>query len=131
VNDDEYITGWNNHQIESIITHSLISSSPHLFFYRGLLLPPFLLSLSGPHQLSIINMHFSSLLASSLALISSGVFAAPSAQPHKLGKRCENSASDRSCWGDYDLSTDYYNEVPDTGVTREVSNSRSLNASSI
>lgn len=49
------------------------------------------------------------------------VFAAPS-QPqsdHSLSKRCTNSASDRSCWGDYDLSTNYYDEVPDTGVTRE------------
>lgn len=49
------------------------------------------------------------------------VFGAPS-QPHldhSLSKRCVNSASDRSCWGDYDLSTNYYDEVPDTGVTRE------------
>lgn len=36
-----------------------------------------------------------------------------------LGKRCTNSASDRSCWGDYDLSTNYYDEAPDTGVVRE------------
>jgi hypothetical protein len=36
-----------------------------------------------------------------------------------LCKRCTNSASDRSCWGDYDISTNYYDEVPDTGVTRE------------
>ncbi|KAJ4397339.1 hypothetical protein N0V93_001564 [Gnomoniopsis smithogilvyi] len=48
-------------------------------------------------------------------------FGAPS-QPqldHLLSKRCVNSASDRSCWGDYDISTNYYDEVPDTGVTRE------------
>ncbi|MCJ1445080.1 MAG: hypothetical protein MMC23_005585 [Stictis urceolatum] len=38
---------------------------------------------------------------------------------HRLTKRaCDNSASHRSCWGDYDTSTDYYNEVPDTGVER-------------
>lgn len=36
-----------------------------------------------------------------------------------LSKRCVNSATDRSCWGDYDISTDYYQVVPDTGVTRE------------
>lgn len=30
-----------------------------------------------------------------------------------------NTASDRSSWGDYDLTTDYYNVVPDTGITRE------------
>ncbi|CAI7599130.1 unnamed protein product [Penicillium crustosum] len=33
---------------------------------------------------------------------------------------CVNSASDRSCWKDgYDISTNYYDEVPDTGVVRE------------
>ncbi|OJJ50277.1 hypothetical protein ASPZODRAFT_110537 [Penicilliopsis zonata CBS 506.65] len=30
-----------------------------------------------------------------------------------------NSASDRSVWCDHDIHTDYYNVVPDTGVTRE------------
>ncbi|KAH8682591.1 laccase 3 [Xylariales sp. PMI_506] len=30
-----------------------------------------------------------------------------------------NSPDDRSCWGDYDISTNYYEEVPDTGVVRE------------
>ena len=30
-----------------------------------------------------------------------------------------NTASSRSEWCDYSLTTDYYNEVPDTGVTRE------------
>lgn len=38
---------------------------------------------------------------------------------HSLTKRCVNSASDRSCWGDYDITTNYYDTVPDTGVTRE------------
>jgi hypothetical protein len=33
---------------------------------------------------------------------------------------CENTATSRSCWGDYDLDTDYYEVTPDTGVTREV-----------
>jgi hypothetical protein len=32
---------------------------------------------------------------------------------------CENTATSRSCWGDYDIDTDYYNVIPDTGVTRE------------
>ena len=32
---------------------------------------------------------------------------------------CINSANDRACWGEYNISTDYYTEVPDTGVTRE------------
>lgn len=52
--------------------------------------------------------------------ISSSVFAAPRQSP-TLAKRCVNSAEDRSCWGDYDLSTNYYDNdaVPDTGVVRE------------
>lgn len=62
-----------------------------------------------------------SLLASGLAFFLSTVSAAPhvSLDNNPLAKRCTYSASDRSCWGDYDLTTDYYNEAPDTGVTRE------------
>ncbi|KAJ0422380.1 extracellular dihydrogeodin oxidase/laccase [Aspergillus carlsbadensis] len=33
---------------------------------------------------------------------------------------CVNSPSNRACWGDgFDISTNYYQEVPDTGVVRE------------
>lgn len=69
-------------------------------------------------------MHFSSVLAASFALISS-INAAPApsrefpSDLQSLAKRCTNSATDRSCWGDYDLSTNYYDEGPDTGVVRE------------
>lgn len=65
-------------------------------------------------------MRFLASLAASGLLTSlfSVVTAAPSV--HSLSKRCTNSAADRSCWGDYDLSTNYYDEVPDTGVTVEV-----------
>lgn len=52
-------------------------------------------------------------------LLASGVVAAPKASTPSLSKRCTNSADDRTCWGDYDISTNYYDEVPDTGVTRE------------
>lgn len=52
-------------------------------------------------------------------LLASGVAAAPKASTPSLSKRCTNSADDRTCWGDYDISTNYYDEVPDTGVTRE------------
>lgn len=38
---------------------------------------------------------------------------------HSLTKRCVNSASDRSCWGDYDITNNYYDTVPDTRVIRE------------
>lgn len=32
---------------------------------------------------------------------------------------CENSASNRTCWGQYDINTDYYESWPTTGVIRE------------
>lgn len=64
-------------------------------------------------------MHFFALAASCLIThLVSGTTATPSTHP--LTKRCTNSADDRSCWGNYDLSTNYYDEVPDTGVTVEV-----------
>lgn len=47
------------------------------------------------------------------------VTAAPNIATRSPSKRCVNSAEDRSCWGDYDISTNYYDVVPDTGVTRE------------
>lgn len=65
-------------------------------------------------------MHFPSLYLGLIALPT--VFAAPKPSSHSntISKRaCTNSASDRACWGDYDISTNYYDTVPDTGVTRE------------
>lgn len=32
---------------------------------------------------------------------------------------CQNTATSRSCWGDFNTDTNYYLETPDTGVTRE------------
>ncbi|KAJ2892353.1 uncharacterized protein MKZ38_009949 [Zalerion maritima] len=32
---------------------------------------------------------------------------------------CENTATSRSCWGNFSINTNYYTEFPDTGVTRE------------
>ncbi|EPQ65769.1 Bgt-1212 [Blumeria graminis f. sp. tritici] len=40
--------------------------------------------------------------------------------PHTASKQvCTHDASARNCWGDYDISTDYYDVIPDTGVIRE------------
>ncbi|KAH8882067.1 putative extracellular dihydrogeodin oxidase/laccase [Thozetella sp. PMI_491] len=62
-------------------------------------------------------MHLPNLLAvGSLATL---ITARPHDPAFSLSKRCTNSADDRSCWGDYDVSTNYYDESPDTGVTRE------------
>jgi hypothetical protein len=38
--------------------------------------------------------------------------ASPSSSSH-----CVNSPTDRQCWGDYNINTDYYETTPDTGVT--------------
>ncbi|KAJ0122642.1 laccase [Diaporthe amygdali] len=32
---------------------------------------------------------------------------------------CQNSAINRTCWGQYDINTDYYETWPTTGVIRE------------
>lgn len=56
----------------------------------------------------------------SLPLLLAGVLGAFSASLQPRATACVNSASDRSCWSDgYDLSTNYYDDAPDTGVIRE------------
>jgi hypothetical protein len=64
-------------------------------------------------------MMFPSLLVGLVALPLAFAVPKPSPYSNTLSKRCTNSATDRSCWGDYDTSTNYYSTVPDTGVTRE------------
>lgn len=55
-----------------------------------------------------------------LLLLLAGISRAFGASLKSRATTCVNSASDRSCWSDgYDLSTNYYDDVPDTGVTRE------------
>jgi hypothetical protein len=97
------------YQVQSPSTHrSFITSS--LFCFTSFL---------SPAIRSGFEMRFSSLLLATFALPS--IFAAPKPlhSAKTISKRCTNSAEDRSCWGDYDLSTNYYDTVPDTGVTRE------------
>jgi hypothetical protein len=63
-------------------------------------------------------MYFQSLLVS--VALAPLVLAAPRLEAPSLFKRCVNSETDRSCWSDdFDISTNYYDEVPDTGVVRE------------
>ena len=46
--------------------------------------------------------------------------ASASAVPNSISARGSNSASDRQSWADdFDITTNYYDNVPDTGVTRE------------
>lgn len=64
-----------------------------------------------------------SILFSSLASYSyARSVAVTEPEPHALSRRAAcagNTATTRSEWCDYNLQTNYYEEVPDTGVTRE------------
>lgn len=63
-------------------------------------------------------MLFSTIL-SSVALLAPAVLGAAIATD-STSDSCTHSASDRQCWSDgFDISTDYYANVPDTGVVRE------------
>lgn len=57
-----------------------------------------------------------------LSALLPAAFAVPAPSSAELAPRAAcsgNYASDRSVWCDYDINTNYYDEVPDTGVTRE------------
>lgn len=56
---------------------------------------------------------FSALVASGLARL------VAEAQPERRAACAGNTATTRSEWCDYDLQTNYYDTVPDTGVVRE------------
>lgn len=66
------------------------------------------------------------LTLSGLTAIASSAFVAAAPHPGSLGlgarqsDACEfDSATAPSCWGNYSLSTNWYDEAPDTGVIRE------------
>jgi hypothetical protein len=66
-------------------------------------------------------MRLSNLIISPLAILP-GVFGVSLPSKHKTVRdtACVNSASNRACWSDgFDISTNYYEKVPDTGVVRE------------
>lgn len=66
-------------------------------------------------------MHFLS-FASKIPslLVVPGVFGASVPSKHARSTSCTHSASNRACWSDgMDISTNYYDNVPNTGVTRE------------
>jgi hypothetical protein len=60
------------------------------------------------------------ILSSLSALLFSVALAAPYAAESPRATSCDfDSATAPECWGDYSLSTNWYDESPDTGVTRE------------
>ncbi|CAG7959720.1 unnamed protein product [Penicillium salamii] len=64
-------------------------------------------------------MRFAFCLISSLLTLSSALgVSVPS--KHSRATSCVNSSNNRKCWDKgFDITTDYYENVPDTGVTRE------------
>lgn len=64
----------------------------------------------------ILSAAFSSQLVHS---IPSPLADVNSAQNQSETLLCENSETSRTCWGQYDINTDYYEYWPTTGVVRE------------
>lgn len=54
-------------------------------------------------------------LTSAIPLLSDKL---PFALETRQNTSCENTATSRSCWGDYSIDTDWYSVTPNTGVTR-------------
>ncbi|KAI2623780.1 multicopper oxidase [Xylaria nigripes] len=79
----------------------------------------FSLSFRPPHP---SNMRFTAILSGVTAIASSAL---ATAFPHigratNQSNTCQfDSANSPSCWGKYSLSTNWYNDGPDTGVIRE------------
>lgn len=75
-------------------------------------------------------MIYGKLIAAATVLFSQAHTAAvPAVQPKDVQVKrasCDNTATSRNCWGDYDLNSNWYDETPDTGVTREVSTLKPL-----
>lgn len=46
-------------------------------------------------------------------------FTTPNVNPANLPKGCQNGPHSRGCWGNYSIDTNYYEDSPRTGVTRE------------
>ncbi|KAH8199806.1 hypothetical protein TruAng_006029 [Truncatella angustata] len=64
-------------------------------------------------------MHRTAILSSLCAFFSTVVLGTPATYVSPR-QTCEfDSANNPSCWGEYSLSTNWYDEAPDTGVVRE------------
>ncbi len=62
-------------------------------------------------------------LVSLLSLAAGSLASAIPFQPYETGlesrQACENGPNSRRCWGQYNIDTNYYDVVPDTGHTAE------------
>ncbi|KAK0667502.1 multicopper oxidase-domain-containing protein [Cercophora samala] len=57
--------------------------------------------------------------ATALTLPLDSFLSSPHLTPLKPRQGCENTATSRQCWGEFDLDTNYYTTWPDTGETQE------------
>ncbi|KAJ5652889.1 extracellular dihydrogeodin oxidase/laccase [Penicillium longicatenatum] len=65
-------------------------------------------------------MRFLSFITHTLLVLPGAFGASLHHKHHRATEECVNSASNRTCWKDgFDISTNYYDNVPDTGVVRE------------
>jgi hypothetical protein len=65
------------------------------------------------------TMRFPLLFISSLVSLSTA-FSLSGPSKHSRDTSCVNSPNNRKCWSEgFDITTNYYENVPDTGVTRE------------
>ena len=86
--------------------------------------PEHLIKISHSVQfyVTLFTMQFSTTSgALALLLLPGSSFAAPSPATSLLSRQaCDfNSASSPNCWGNFNINTNYYEDGPDTGVTRE------------
>lgn len=68
-----------------------------------------------------MKVTFTSLLAASLCHSLASAIPLVSKDTTSTLVARQNTATDRSVWGNYSIDTDWYSITPDTGVTKEVS----------
>lgn len=86
--------------------------------------PLILFAFTIPFRPSFLTLSMNTLALSLLSAATSALaLSVPSHHgvDHQVKPRasCENTATSRSCWGDYSVDTDYDTITPDTGVTKE------------
>jgi hypothetical protein len=64
-------------------------------------------------------LEFAVFAASLASALPSALVAEPVLAP-RASTSCDNTATSRGCWGNYNINTSWYDVVPETGVTREV-----------
>jgi hypothetical protein len=99
---------WKRRSLSFTCPHSqFYKTRPTRFRARGITC----LKVCPSHRHESLNMTLVSWI--SVFFLVYGVYAQGSSN-------CQNSATSRNCWGQYDINTNYYNTIPNTGVTVSV-----------